>query len=686
MVKENESVAGWPSPPERVLRFPVELRGDARLSVRLGGFGDVAAQAGDAVFRVEYSSVPPSSDRSPSALDSIAVFESTPLQSSQCFSKWEDVDVPLARCPPGSGELRFVVEGPLAEDPGVNLFWGQPAVYYPRERRHRNVLLIGVDTLRMDAASPFGGRGDLTPNLQEFSRTATSFPRTWSQCPWTLPSFSSMLTGRLPSSIGATMLSWQLPDRAVGIGEMLLPYGWSTGTVCSNTYLGNSSSGFHQGMEGLWYQYNVPAVASIQKAMDFINRSKDRDWFCFLHFQDPHTPYEPPREFAERFCDPLYQGPYKWSFRDDGKWKFSDEIPREEDIRQARGLYDAEVAYLDQSLAALFDFLVQNDLADETLVIFAADHGEEFYEHGKFEHGQSHFEEEVHVPLMIAGEGFPAGERIETSVGNFDIVPTILRYLGLPSSDNLAGVPLQDVVAGAVPEERVIFGEDNIRGTQRKFAVRWPYKCVLDFVTGQTVLFDLEADPNEMNDIADSNPDIVDDLSRRIISAMLPEESTFHVWFMGSFVDEPRRFTGTLRVPGGIRSMQAFGLTGDDEAVLEGDTVRFAITNANPEATVDKHITIVPAPAAETLEIALLVDGFVDPDRFFPYGTMQTEPSGFATVDLDDFPLVPDIPTGEQAIHGACHVWGVRGFGGDVQRAEMDEESLEQLRALGYIQ
>ena len=682
MVKPDESIAGWPAPPERVLRFPVELRKGATLSFRLGAIADTPVEADDVAFRVEYS---PESSNPDETRTLVVIYETTPRESMECFRLWTQVEVPLFELATGRGELRLVVDGPLAGDPEVQLFWGQPTIHYPAERRHRNVLLIGVDTLRWDAVTPFGGKADQTPNLEEFSKRGTAFPMAWSQCPWTLPSFASMLTGGLPSRIGATKLSWQLPDRAVSLAEMLLPEGFATGAVCSNVYLGNKSSGFHQGMEGLWYRYNVPPPVSVDRAKGFISRSKDRDWFCFLHFQDPHAPYDPPEHLAARFCDPNYQGPYKQSFHDDTKWKWSEIVPPEEDIKQARGLYDAESAYVDEALKDLFEFLEQTGLMNETLIVFAADHGEEFYEHGAFEHGHTHFEELVRVPLMVGGPGFPAGERVEAAVGNFDIVPTILRYLGLPIPPDLPGVPLQDVLAGNAPTDRIIFGEDNICGDQRKFAVQWPYKCILDFLTGEVRLYDLSADAEERENIGDLHREMTDRLSRAMIAAMLPDKSVFHVWFLGSPDEGLMRFTGTLKVPGGIEEVQAFELTEEDEYSIEGDTVRFSVTNRAPEARVDKHLSIVPAGEADALEMTLRVDDRIDPDRFFPYGTLDPEPSGFATVHLDDFPLVPDIPIGEQSLGGACYVWGVRGFGNEVERAELDPESLEALRALGYI-
>ena len=684
LIINNDSVQGWSMPDGGILRFPIENPSGGMLSCRLGITGEYLASHGDLIFKIDFLEKNPD-DNSGEVIRTYNLFEASLMNEPELRNRWTEIDVPVTESRTRYGEIRFSVEGDLDSHPELEYLWGAPTVYFPNRQAKKNVILIGVDTLRADMLTVYGEPENLTPVLAEFADSSTTFMQNRSQSPWTLPSFSSMLTGGLPSRIGATMLSWSLPERATSVAEILRDNGYATGTVCSNAYVGNTSSGFQQGMDSFWYEYNVRADVSIQRAEEFIERSNDRDWFLFLHFEDPHTPYTPLPEYAARWCDPNYEGEFKTAFTDEAGWKFLDEMPMQEDIDQVRNLHRAEISFLDASLAELFSFLDENDLIDDTLVIFSADHGEEFYEHGSFEHGHTHFDEQEKTPLIIRGSGFPEGAEIEDSVGNTDIVPTILTWLGLKLPDNLEGFPLQDVVAGNVEPDRIIYGEDNVRGPQKKYAVQWPYKCIFNYLDHTSVLYNLEDDPGELNDISEANPEITGTLVLQIITKMLSEKSTFNVWFMGSFVEEPHLFTGTLRVPGGIDTVQEFALSGDDEWMLDGDTVRFSILNANPSANVDKHLIIVPSGDSDTLEIEFLVDGEFRPEKLYPLGTNVPAESNTVSVKLSDYPLVANIPTGEDAFTGAMYVWGILGLGEILSRPEMDEETLAILESLNYI-
>jgi arylsulfatase A-like enzyme len=552
-------------------------------------------------------------------------------------------------------------------------------------RRFKNVLLIGVDTLRADSLSIYGGRPEVSPNLEAFSVNSTVFMQARSQSSWTLPSFASMITGQLPSAIGATVYTGHLPERAETLGEILRPMGYATETICTNAWLGNKQSGFEQGMDGVWYRNDPPAQAAVQQVYDFVSRSMGRDWFCFLHLMDPHAPFRPSRAALNRIGGNETEGPYKFGFDAIDAWKLLESPPPENEIRQVRTLYEAEVENVDSALKDLFEFLQVNGLAENTLVIFAADHGEEFFEHGGFEHGHTQYEELVHMPLIICGDGFPAGGRIETPVGNTDIFPTILEYVGIPVPPGLPGVSLKRVIAADVPPDRPIFGEGNTRGTEKKYVLEWPYKCVFDYVQRSGVIYNLADDPGETTDIRQGNDELAYKLVEAMAEAMKPDQTAFHVWITVSHNEMPRRFTGTLRVPGGIETVQGFLLTDDDHYSVNGDTVTFDFSSRNDILGLYRHLLIVPADDSDTVEASVRVDGAVDPVRFFPYGTSVAEPSGAATVRIDDFPLGPDLPQALEDNPAACYIWGVRGYAREEVAVEHDPATQEQLRALGYL-
>jgi len=691
MLLNETSVEGWLMSPQGMLRFPVEIRETARLSFRLGAKSRLAIETGELLMRVEY--VPRSGPGIPANAqpEPVVLFETTNARTPECMVDWYNVDVPLESWAPGTGEIRFSTDAGEGGGFGIDVLWGQPVVYHPAERHHRNVLLIGIDTLRRDALDIYGGRPEISPNIHRLSESATIFDRAWSQAPHTGPSFASMLTGRLPSDIGPTISNVQLPPGALTIAEMLLPLGYTTSMICGNTYLGADISGFNQGIEQYFYRLHATPDVTVEKATEFIRRSGDRDWFLFLHFMDPHNPYDPPQELIDSLCDPGYTGEFLTSFDDMRDWRYSVSQPPQNEVRRVKSLYDAEVADVDAGIGRLFEYLESSGLIEETLIILAADHGEEFFEHGEYGHGQSLYEEMVHLGLMAWGPDLPKGVRIDSCVANLDIVPTILRFLGQPPPEGLAGIPLQDTASGTISDGRIILGEGNLRRNHhRKFAVEWPYKCILDYFTGETTLFDLESDPDERNDISTLHPEIARRLSEVTARAMVPMQTTFIVAVTGDREGGPAGFSGTIRVPGGIDFVMPSGLISDDGYYIEGDTITFDLTSETTLENPMKALVVIPEEGGDTIEVSVLADGRVDPNRLYPYGTDTPEPTGAATARVFDLPWPNRIPMDSRELPVACYVLGFPGHPRDTlsgfQHIELDPETREQLRALGYVQ
>ncbi len=685
MTLDEESVAGWLNPVEKILRFPVNLDEGARLTFRLGVISETNIEPGDLVAKIEYIS-----DESDTAeSESTLLYETQIDPGSEYLNKWVHTEIDLSEVKSGRGYLRFITEGSLAGNTDVRILWGQPAIYYPEEQKYKNIILIGVDTLRLDALSVYGGRAEITPNLHRLMESGTNFTRAWSQAPFTVPSFASMLTGLYPSDLSVTLAFDQLSAQPTTIAEMLLLNNFATAMICGNTYLGNEKSGFEQGMEGLWYHLSATPSDSVARAKDFIEREMDRDFFLFLHFMDPHGPYDPPENFIESLCDPDYEGQYKDVFDNGRDWQVLSTPPPEHEINRARCLYDAEVADIDQAVGELFSYLEENEMLENTLIIFAADHGEEFFEHGQFEHGQSLYEEMVHMPLMVWGPGFPQDEVSDTLVANIDIVPTILNYTGLPVPGIFPGVPLQEIVDDVPDEERIILGEGNLRrSSHRKFAIDWPHKCIVDYFTGDARLYDLVNDPMEYTDISDGNPEITQRLSREATLGMLPIQTVFVIIVIGDPENGPDRFTGTVKVPGGIAFSIDSGFLDGDEFSVEGEIMEFDVSSHSDNEI--KALIIIPAPGADAIEATMLADGEIDPERFYPYGTSTPEPSGSATVSIHDFSWPNRIPEDGLERPVSCYIMGIPGFPrdnmtGEFENVELDPETKEQLRALGYI-
>jgi arylsulfatase A-like enzyme len=685
--KDECSVIGWFSPPEAALRFPVELRENPHLSLRLTINSRIPIESESLRLRIEY--LPTRDDPQQEQLR-YTIFDTTPEDTPYSLFEWIKYDFDLSQFTPGSGELLFETEGRLAGDPGIDIFWGQPAIFYPAEKRNKNVLLIGVDTLRRDALSMYGGRGEISPNIGRIAQTGTVFTNNRSQAPFTGPSFASMLTGRYPSAVAPTISAVLISDFAATIPEILQKDEFSTSMVCGNPYLGSEISGFTQGMESAWYRMNATPDDTVDKMIEMIDHNKGRDQFMFLHMMDPHYPYDPPQELVDTLCSNSYTGPFMNEFTDMATWTLMTQSPGDAEVERVRELYDAEVADVDQALARLFNYLSVNGYLENTLIILAADHGEEFFEHNRYGHGQSLYDELVKLPLIIWGDGFSSGGRIDTLVSNIDIAPTILKFLGQPIPDDMPGTPLQDIVSNPNFENRLILGEGNLqRSHNTKYAVEWPYKCITDYFTGVSMLFNLEDDPRELNDLSGQFPDITGRLAMESTLTMPPAANMFLLMFTGDTSDAPHRFSGAVTVPGGLGAARAVGFNDTDVYTIQENTVIFELSPEFSQANPVKAIAIFPAGNGDTINVALLADGVLNGDRFFPHGTDIANTSGHAEIMMADMPWPNRIPVDSGTRPAACYVLGFPGISNsqlqEFEPMNFDPETVEQLRALGYL-
>ena len=185
---------------------------------------------------------------------------------------------------------------------------------------------------------------------------------------------------------------------------------------------------------------------TFEKARHWLERNRDRHFFLFLHTYQVHTPYAPPAAYGGLFAEHAGEiitkaSPLHWRLRRD---------------------YDREIRYVDDELRTLFARLTTLGLDRDTVFIVVSDHGEEFLDHGRFEHGTQNFQESVHVPLMFTGPGIPRGKRIATPVSHADLLPTILELLGLPDAPKWRAQSLLGLIGGSAPEgleERALFSE-----------------------------------------------------------------------------------------------------------------------------------------------------------------------------------------------------------------------------------
>ena len=319
-----------------------------------------------------------------------------------------------------------------------------------------SIVWIVVDTLRADHVPAYGYARPTLPSLDRLTARGVRFERAYAPLPETTPSIASMLTGLLPHRHGVTRLYNVLPREVESIAERLRDAGWATGGFVSSFVMVSSFSGLEQGFdvyddfvddrERYRENFERRAGATLERAAAWLDQVAGRRSFCFIHLIDPHGPYDPPDGFAERFHSPE-------SREVEGEIPEYQQIPGVRDFFRYDDLYDGEIAYLDRELDRFLAGRAARGALERTLVVFTADHGESFGEHGVFfQHGSDLFEENVRVPLVVAppdGGEFARRATCPTPVSVTDLAPTVLELAGLAPSGSLDGRSLAGALRGA---------------------------------------------------------------------------------------------------------------------------------------------------------------------------------------------------------------------------------------------
>ena len=388
--------------------------------------------------------------------------------------------------------------------------------------RRPNVVLVSIDSLRADHLGAYGYPRPTSPRLDRLAAEGVVFDSAWSTTTWTLPSHVSLLTALYPEVHGVTEDGLRMTADQLLLSEVLRSAGYRTAAFVSAPFL-NRIYGFDQGFD-LYDDVTIPLKrhreshrgstgAALHGAITrWLGEGHGEPFFLFLHYWDVHFDYEPPPAFVAPF-DPGYRGAAE--FRNFEKNRAIHPGMPEADLARLVALYDGEIAYTDHHLGLLFDELERLGKLEDSLVVVTGDHGDEFFEHGEKGHMKNLFETTLRVPLVVRFPGGAAGgTRVAEPVSLVDVGPTLLDALGVARPPVFDGESLVDLAAGQRRRRpRPIFA--GLYG--RSWAVRsGDLKLVRVERTGEPpseALFDLAADPGEVEDLAPSRRDEARQLS-----------------------------------------------------------------------------------------------------------------------------------------------------------------------------
>lgn len=395
----------------------------------------------------------------------------------------------------------------------------------------RPVILISIDSLRADRCTPYGHVPEFapgeqtTPFLARMASEGVLFERASSASPWTLPSHMSLLTGMHPREHGVRLRTQRAGDGLELLSGRLRSAGYQTAGFFSGPFLhpvwgfGHGFDVYQPGADYLADDQNTRALAGawteeteqihdrshldkecaaqvMGKALGWLEK-KDRyrkPFFLFLHLWDPHYDYYPPAEYRSRFLP-----------QDDGSVTgdelLKEDVPLTDDLRAGlMALYDAEIRYTDDWMAALDAKLQEWGIADDVILLVTSDHGDEFMEHGNRGHHRTLYEEVMHVPMLLRAPGLaPAGRRIAGSVSINDAAATLLDLAGVPGWPERSGRSLRPLWAESDRDYTVRM--DLLRPAQKIQLLGWREgkdKMIFDSTATQGLVFDLDADRAEL--------------------------------------------------------------------------------------------------------------------------------------------------------------------------------------------
>jgi arylsulfatase A-like enzyme len=366
---------------------------------------------------------------------------------------------------PGSGDrlVRLAIRS-LATVPGADggILVSSPAVRAERSARPQrdgavrprpwsgrpNVIIYLVDALRRDRLGCYGAARPTSPSVDAFARGATLFEHAVAQATWTRPAVTSVLTGLEPLAHGVRTLDDRLADEAVTLPELLQAAGYLTAAFSTNPHV-SAATGLAQGFD------DFQLLPEGRRSSEDVNRRVLRwldghaggaPFFLYVHALDPHAPYAPPVDMMQRFAPGVVPGAGAGSELIRAYAAKGEERARR--IAGLSALYDGEVAANDRSFGELVAELRRRGLYEKTLLVFVADHGEEFDEHGFLGHANNLYAPTLSVPLIVKWPRQTRGERVPGLAQQIDLMPTVLRAAGLSPPAGLRGHDLFTLGAG----------------------------------------------------------------------------------------------------------------------------------------------------------------------------------------------------------------------------------------------
>ena len=419
------------------------------------------------------------------------------------------------------------------------LVWGLPLLDKEETKQGDNIVFITIDTLRADALACYGSPVVSTPEIDGMVGQGIVFSDVVCEMPLTTPSHAAIFSSTYPAT-----------NKALG-NSYVFQKGFPTLFQMFNRYMGYRCAAFISGFpldarfglnrgchvyDDRFFRHDgIYRVSLLQlmmrltsgnrieriaeettdTALEWLKANQDKNFFLWMHYFDPHAPYEPPPPFDSMYRGKLPERPARTDAEKESIMRaMGPHWSREgntDNLNVPVEGYFGEISYVDRELGRLFDFLRERGLWDDAFIILTSDHGESLTEHDYlFQHGEYLYEPSVRVPLIFKLAGSEkAGLKIQRSVGLIDIAPTILDCFELAPPRTFQGQSLLPFIRQEAEDvlEMPAFIENTDRTPfyrpKKLRAVRaWGWKYIFSPEDQAVELYNLRDDPEEMNNLA----------------------------------------------------------------------------------------------------------------------------------------------------------------------------------------
>jgi arylsulfatase A-like enzyme len=410
-----------------------------------------------------------------------------------------------------------------------------------------NIVLIMLDTVRIDCLGCYGSEDGLSPSIDALARESVLFEQCVTPEPLTRPTTATLFTGLYPMTHGVDTNTKALPRDITTLAEVLRDEGYTTGGFAAATVLSSfygTSQGFDTYVEptesvralhralalrqllsaaGRWKPgaIELPADVMTDRAATWIEANRGRPFFAYVHYFDPHWPYAPPEGFDLAAEAGLADVPVPY---DDPQDRFREDFDMPRDFLEREWLrYQGEIRFMDREVGRLLAELERLGLRNDTIVVLVSDHGEGFEHKFYFAHGNRLYDQLVAVAMMIRD---PSAEprRVPTQVRLLDVCPTIMGMVGVRSLPEMQGVDLADVVrSGTMPTGdlpafcQTDFEYSKPLSSRVSVGLRLPpWKYIDSPEIGLEELYDLVSDPAETVNLAAELGEVRRELAQRV--------------------------------------------------------------------------------------------------------------------------------------------------------------------------